>query len=346
MQIDELLNLCIWFKNNIEKKNISQKYLNLFNKMNINVRRMNGQQAQPFLDEKNILFESLSEINIEDLTIEQIKFLEQLEVADLISGTTTKLIDTDLIENNLDIATATNIIKDYSDKIANAQSVLQAIYNTLNPYFETHENEELDENEVLMRIYFQSGVSINNLIDLKKLSYNWFEISRGIAIALDEAPESFKVIGAKKGSIILDLAVIVGVATTVSKILLEALKVADRVFDIKKKAIEIKSLKLQNKKIEQELNAEAHLEKENGIKIIVEETIKQLGLNTQNEGDKVIALEKSVKKLLEFTENGGQVDFVFNESVSKNPELREENKLLKQNVEKIRELESKIKYLE
>lgn len=346
MQIDELLNLCIWFKNNIEKNNISQKYLNLYNKMNVNVRRMNGQQAQPFLDEKNILFESLSEISLEDLTIEQIKFLEQLEVDDLISKPTIKLIDNDLIENNLDIATATNIIKNYSDKIANAQSILQTIYNTLNPYFEIHENDELDENEVLMRIYFQSGVSINNLIDLKKLSNNWFEISRGIAIALDEAPESFKVIGAKKGSIILDLAVIVGVATTVSKILLEALKVADRVLDIKKKAIEIKSLKLQNKKIEQELNAEAQSEKENGIKIIVDETITQLGLNSQNEGDKIIALEKSVKKLLEFTENGGQVDFVFNENISKNPELREENKLLRQNVEKIRELESKIKYLE
>lgn len=346
MQIDELLNLCIWFKNNIEKREISQKYLNLFNKMNINVRRMNGQQAQPFLDEKNILFDSLSKINLDDLTIEQIKFLEQLEVENLISKNTVDLIENDLIENNLDIATATNIIKDYSDKITNAQSVLQTIYNTLNPYFELHEAEELDENEVLMRIYFQSGVSINNLIDLKKLSYNWFEISRGIAMALNEAPESFKVIGAKKGSIILDLAVIVGVATTVSKILLEALKVADRVLDIRKKAIEIKSLKLQNKKIEQELNNEAQTEKENGIKIIVEETVKQLGLNVDNEGDKISSLEKSVKKLLEFTENGGQVDFVFNDNVSKNPELREENKLLKQNVEKIRELESKIKYLE
>lgn len=346
MQIDELLNLCIWFKNNIEKRKISQKYLNLYNKMDVNVRRMNGQRAQPFLDEKNILFESLSEINLEDLTIEQIKFLEQLEVDNLISKSTINLIDKDLIENNLDIATATNIIKDYSDKIANAQSILQTIYNTLNPYFEIQENKELEENEVLMRIYFQSGVSINNLIDLKKLSNNWFEISRGIAVALDEAPESFKVIGAKKGSIILDLAVIVGVATAVSKILLEALKVADRVLDIKKKAIEIKSLKLQNKKIEQELNSEAQSEKENGIKLIVKETIKQLGLNSQNEGDKITALEKSVKKLLEFTENGGQVDFVFNENISKNPELREENKLLKENVEKIRELESKIKYLE
>ncbi len=164
-------------------------------------------------------------------------------------------------------------------------------------------------------------------------------------MALNQTPEDFRVIGAKKGSIIIDLAVAVGVATAVSKILLEVLKVADRVLDIRKKVEEIKSLRLSNKKIELELKKEADTERDNGIKLIVEETINQLNINRENEGDKITAIEKSVKKLIEFTENGGQVDFVQNDKII-DDNLRQENQLLKGNIEEIRKIENKMKFIE
>ena len=106
-------------------------------------------------------------------------------------------------------------------------------------------------------------------------------------------PEDFKAIGAEKGSIIIDLVVIVGIATVVSKILLEALKVADRVLDIKKKVEEIKALKLSNAKIEKELQKEVEIEKEQGLNSILESTIAELGLSVEKQGDKIGALKKS-----------------------------------------------------
>lgn len=345
MQIEELLQLSIWFKNNIEKNQIPQNYTKLYNKMNLNARRQNGVQNQPFIDEKKNLFSSLEKIVFDDLTIEQIKFLEQLEIKNLINKEAIKIITEDLTSNNLDISSATNIINEYNDKVISAQNKFLEINNLLSQYFKVNVSNEIEDSEILMRLYFQEGVSIDNLNDLKRLSSNWYDISRGIAMALNQTPEDFRVIGAKKGSIIIDLAVAVGVATAVSKILLEALKVADRVLDIRKKVEEIKSLKLSNKKIELELKKEADTERDNGIKLIVEETINQLNINRDNEGDKITAIEKSVKKLIEFTENGGQVDFVQNDKII-DEKLRQENQLLKGNIEEIRKIENKMKYIE
>ena len=345
MQTEELLQLSNWFKDNVVKNNIPQNYTNLYNKMNLNVRRQNGLQNQPFIDEKNKLFTSLSKIHFEDLTIEQIKFLEEFKIDKLINEEAIKIITNDLTSNTLDISSATNIIKEYNDKIINAQNKFLEINELLSQYFKVNLKNEINENEVLMRLYFQEGMSIDNLNDLKKLSANWYDISRGIAMALNQTPEDFRVIGAKKGSIIIDLAVTVGVATAVSKILLEALKVADRVLDIRKKVEEIKALKLSNKKIELELKKEADTERESGIKVIVEETINQLKINSENEGDKITAIEKSVKKLIDFTENGGQVDFVQHDKII-DEKLRQENQLLKTNIEEIRKIENNIKYIE
>jgi len=345
MQIEELLQLSIWFKNNVEKYNIPQYYTKLYNKMNLNVKRQNGIQNQPFLDEKQNLFGSLSKIHFDDLTIEQIKFLEQLGVDTLISKNAIEIITNDLTSNNLDISSATNIIKDYNDKVINAQNKFLEIYDLLSQHFTDNSINDINDNEILMRLYFQEGVSIENLNDLKKLSTNWYDISRGIAMALNQTPEDFRVVGAKKGSIIIDLAVAVGIATAVSRILLEALKVAERVLDISKKVEEIKALKLSNKKIELELKKEADTERENGMKLIVEETINQLDIKRESEGDKIIAIEKSVKKLIEFTEKGGQVDFVHSDKQI-DDNLRNENQLLKSNIEEIRKIENKVKFLE
>lgn len=345
MQIEELLNLSSWFTENVEKNNVPQNYTKLFIKMNANVRRQNGQPHQSFIEEKNNLFESLSKIDFDELTIEQIKFLKELKVDNLINRNAVDLINKELTNNNLDISGATNIIKEYNDTVTNALNKFNEINVSLAEYFTDDVDNEIGKNEVLMRVYFQDGVAISNLNDLKKISNNWYDISRGIAMAMNQTPEDFRVISAKKGSIIIDLAVAVGVATAVSKILLETLKVADRVLDIRKKVEEIKSLKLTNRKIELELKKEADTERDNGIKNIVEETINQLGLKKESEGDKITAIEKSIKKLIDFTENGGQVDFVQNEkTVDEN--LREINLQLKNNIEEIRRLESKIKYLE
>lgn len=353
MQIQELLRLADWFKENVVDEKIPNFYKNLHNKMNQNANANNNQPKQPFEQDKENLLNALETVNLNLLTLEQIGFLEQLEIIELLGQDGISNIENVLYENNLDIATAAKKIGEFSNKIANAQTTLSEIEATLSKSFSIEDDEELPEDSVLMRVYFQEGAAMNNINDFKKLGAAWYDIGRGIAIAQNRSPEDFNIIGAQKGSVILEMAVYAGVATSVSTILLAGLKVADRVLDILKKAEELKALKLSNKKIEQEIKKEADKEKENGIQTILDTAIEKLELNPEQDGDKVNALKKSITKLIDFTQKGGAVDFVQPEDEEESEDgengengMREEMMKLKTDVQEIRKLENKIKLLE
>lgn len=355
MQITELLRLTKWFMQNVIEKKIPNFYQNLFNKMNQNAKANTNQPKQPFEDEKNKLFDSLRKINLNSLTLEQVGFLEKLEIVDLLGEEGVKIIEEVLYENNLDIATAAQKIGEFNNKIKNAVTTINEIDNILSKSFSIEDEEEFPEDSVMMRVYFQERVSINNIADFKKLGATWHEIGRGIAMAQNKTPQDFKIIGAQKGSLIIEMAVIAGIATSVSTILLKGLKVAERVIEILKKAEELKAMRLSNKKIEQDIKKEAETERENGIKTILDSSVEQLGLNPQKDGDKITALKKSITKLIEFTEKGGAVDFIepdddleeeSEENRDNDDDVRSELRKLKSNVQEIRELENKLKMLE
>jgi len=352
MLIQELLRLALWFDQHIVMEKIPDYYQALFNKMNTNVQP--NHPKQPFEDSKEQLFKALSDININSLTLEQMEFLKSLEVLDLIGEAGVRNIKSILYENNLDIAAATIKVGNFNDRVKEAQTTLDEIYVTLNKSFSTDEEiEGISDDSIIMRVYFQEGSSINDLSDFKKLGSTWYDIGRGIAMAQNKSPEDFNIIGAQKGSIIIDMAIYAGLATSVTTILLAGLKVAERVIEILKKAEELKILKLKNKKIEQEIKKEAADERKNGIKTILETAVKQLKLKPNSDGDKITALEKSITKLIDFTQKGGAVDFIQPEDTAvddsenkDNDNLRNEITKLRENVQEIRSLELKIKLIE
>lgn len=346
MQISELLKLTKWFKDFVVKEQIPKKYTQLFNVMNQNAQP--NQAKQTFETQRESLFNSLNIINLNKLTLEQIKFLEQLEISDLLGDKGVQNIEAVMFENNLDIATAAKKIGEFNTKITKANQTITEIETTLLKSFSIEVDDEIPDDSVMMRIYFQDESAINNIVDFKKLAATWFDIGRGISMAQNKSPEDFRIIGAQKGSVIIELAVLTGIATSVSTILLSGLKVAERVIEILKKAEELKKLKLNNKKIEQEIIKEAELEKKNGISTILETAIVDLGLTIGQDGDKITSLEKSITKLIDFTQKGGAVDFVQPDGSENDEEenVREEMQQLKTNVQDIRKLENKIKMLE
>lgn len=352
MQVFELLKLIDWFKSNIIDEGIITKYSKFSEKLTHNSNSGNNQPKQAYKAERQVLIEALEKINFNTLSIEQIDYLKKLSIAELFGEHGKRKIEQVLFENNLDIATAAKEISEYSKKLSQAQLTMNKINDALSQSFSIHENNEIPDDSILMRIYFQQESSISNMADFKKIGANWYDISRGIAMAIDKTPEDFIIIGASKGSIILDLLVATGIATTISKILLEGLKVADRTLDILKKSEEIKALKLNNRKIEEELKEEAKIAKDEGINIILIETVNQIGL-TDGQGDIKNALEASITKLVEFTQNGGQVDFVQPEPKTDGVDVTSEIKSidrvemdkLRENIAEIRKLESKIKLL-
>jgi len=104
-----------------------------------------------------------------------------------------------------------------------------------------------------------------------------------------------------------------GIAKTIAAVILEALKVAEKVVDIRKKAQEIKAMKLSNLKIAKEIEDAAETEKKKGVASITENVSRVKRKKDTDEGDKVSAFDRAVSKLVDFLEKGGEVDCVLPE---------------------------------
>ncbi len=346
MNVSELYELTFWIDEEIVKNQIPQKYQALFQVLQQNAQP--NQQKQPFESQKKNLLETINQVPLSQLTKEQLLFLQELEIAQALGSEGTKLVEDILFKNAIDIATAAQKIQEILNKLNKGIQKSNQIKTGLDGCVSMEEYEEADE--VMIRVTFSGNASMRNVTDFKKWGNTWHEIGRGIAMAHDASPEDIKIVGATKGSVILELATNPAIATTASAIIFFALKLAEKVLDIKKKAEEIKNLKLKNKKLSTEIERAAEEEKKIGIEKICDNLKKELKIGQDGDGDKVNALNKAVKDLIDFIEFGGEVDFVVPEETEE--EGDEENvtkpqyEKLRTTIQDIRLLETKLKLLE
>lgn len=347
MNVSELSNLVKWVTKEIEQTNIPQKYQALMSVIQLHTQP--NQQKQPFENQKEDLFANLKNVPLDRLTKDQITFLSKLNILQSIGKDGINAIEDILFKNVIDVATSykklSELYQSLIQGIAKSNQIKSGLEGCL---FE--EEYELS-GEILMRVSFTGKAAMSNITDFKSWGNNWYEIGRGISMAHGSAPEEIRIIGATKGSVIIELAVVASIATTVSGIILAALKVADKVLDIRKKAEEIRGMKLKNDKLAKEIEKEAEIEKKAGIDEICEIIIKKLKLKPESEGDKITALTKSVNNLVNFIENGGEVDFVIPEE--KNDESEDDTTKsnhdfseLRVSFEEIRKLEYKLALIE
>ena len=345
MNVSELYDLTHWVTAEIIETQVLQKYQALHGILQQHAQP--NQPKQPFEDQKNELLKVLSNVPLRKLTKDQLLFLCELGIARAVGDEGISLIKDILYKNVIDVATSaqkiSQIQQDLKKGIQKSDQIKAGLEGCV--YEEKYETD----NEVLVRISFTGNAAMSNVTDFKNWGSIWHEICRGIAMAHNAAPEDIKIVGATNGSIIIELAVIASIATTTSGIILAALKVAEKVLDIRKKAEEIRNLKLQNKKIARDMEKEAENEKIAGIEKISSEIAKQLKIKKDGEGDKINALNKAVKNLVNFIESGGEVDFIIPDEEDENDENKDSEPNydnLRITFQEIRKLETTIKLLE
>jgi hypothetical protein len=342
MNVSELSNLTHWITNEIENKGIPQKYQTL--QALLQQHSQPNNQKPPFESQKQDLINTLSSVPLIQLTKDQIEFLSCLGIAQTVGKDGIKEIEDVLYKNVIDVATSARKIQEINQKIVEGIAKSKKIKEGLIGCVSEEEYEA--ENEILMRVSFTGNALMSNVADFRKWGAFWFEIGRGVAMAHNAAPEEIKIVGATKGSIIIELAVASDIAVTISQIILAALKVAEKVIDIKTKAEELRGLKMKNTKLAKDLDAEAENEKKAGIEEITAEVSNTLQLKESEEGEKIKVLDKAVKNIVEFIEKGGIVDFVAPE-IGKDEDSKEDNnKKLRVAFQEIRQLETKMALLE
>jgi len=342
MNVSELFDLTQWITREIEGAQIPQKYQTL--QTILQQHSQPNQQKQPFESQKDDLIKALKSVPLDQLTRDQIAFLDNLGIANAVGEEGADQVEDILYKNVIDVATSAQKLQQILQKLNEGISKSNQIKAGLTDC--VFEEEYEAENEILMRVSFTGHALMENVKDFKSWGNIWFDIGRGIAMAHDLSPEDIKIVGATKGSIIMELAVVASVATTTSGIILAALKVAEKVLDILNKAEELKGLKLKNTKLAKDLEKEAENEKKDGIEKITNDVAKKSGINHNGEGDKIKALDTAVKNLVNFIEEGGVVDFVVSDEEESEEGKEDQHADLRVAFNEIRKLEKKIEFLE
>lgn len=348
MQVEELYDLTSWINSEIVEQQVVQKYQQLHQVLQQNTQP--NQQKQPFEDQKELLIKTLKEVPLIELSLGQIEVLTTIGIANNVGTEGVELVEDTLFKNALDIATAAQRIQQCIQEISQGVQWSQQERELLTKIISAEEVSEIGD-QVLLRVHFTREAHLSNLTELKDWGKTWWEIGRGIGMAHGEAPENISVVGASKGSIIVSLLSTYAVAKTASGIIMEALKVIEKVYDIKKKAQEVRALELANDEAEKSLENAAETEKQNGVENIINHTIDEIGLDRNNEGDKVNELSSAVRKLVDFVEKGGEVDFVLpdeeedieEDEADENVQEREKLRVM---FKEVRRLEKKIHQLE
>lgn len=311
MNISELYSLATWIQNEVAGDKIQNPYVNLHSLLHQNTQP--NQAKQPLAELQEKLLEAVSEAPVHQLSSEQMKVLQELEIKDLLGAEGIRFIDETLRSNDIDPATAAQKFKEAVRRMKSAINQANTLKETLNPY--VPEEYEHPENKYQMRVTFAGESDLQNFVDMKKWSQSWVTIARGITMAIDKAPEDIEILGASRGSVILDLLAEYEVIEVISEIVRVCFETTIAVQLIRLQAQEIRknNRELKNdhmNKAADEMDVAADKEQEKRIKKIVKDVTKNLKINTETQSDKIKPLTKSIEELVKFFNNDGNVDFI------------------------------------
>ncbi|MBL7789112.1 MAG: hypothetical protein JNL75_04675 [Chitinophagales bacterium] len=346
--------------NIIELKNISQKFItignnigfwntlnqlrNLLNQYNT-AKKSNQNNAYQFLQQiEQHRQQALSQLEIfqkEINSYSDLKLFKKLKL-DIIFGENTtaffKRIQTDLDSN-------TDVIIEEFNRISTKATQLQQLFNPLNQILSEIEEENI-ENEDFIKLFFENGADISSLKELSKASKEWNTIIHSFARLVRENDSETKITNVEKGSIVLTVCAISTIILAICKASDKVLDLIMKYYELRKKAVELKQLKLST--ISEAISL---IEKQAKLDVATEANQIALELledyqwtkkdDLYNETLKFVS--QGVRRLVRFSNQGGKI-----ESRLANP-TEEESNVLNQLKEKTKEFvikEEELKKLE
>jgi len=335
----------MWIDEEITTPQIAALYSRLADAIQNNA---NG-SPQAYSQQRDELIEILRNVNVFRLSQAQREFVEKLQLWQHVGAVGVAELEGNLYKNSLDVATAAENVRKIASDIQSAVDRSNQIRGSLKGLVEIARDPS---DQILIRVVFDGAASIDDLVGLKKWTAEWHDIGRGLAMAVGAAPEDIRVVGANKGSLVIVLATVYGIAQVVATVLLKSLEVAEKVLNLQKMGQEVKNLGLTNTKLEKEILASTEAERKAGIEAISRDVTVELSVTRQLDGEQQSTLENSVKKLISFIEKGGQVDLVLpveSKDEGKAEELSSDGqkiRRLRDDVQRIRAIESEMKMLD
>ena len=234
MDTRELFSLCQWFIDHGTPA--AQHYGELQSALHHNATQ---QQKQPVRDQLNQLLSTLRSMPMHELSDDQIYLLEGQNVVHLIGMTGAKRVEKIVKSARFDPASANTDVQQMHQAMNEALQNFTSVKDSL-AKIDDFEADQSNFDQMTIRIHFKDTAAIADVAAWKEWSNEWFDIVRGIAMCVDEAPENVKVLGARQGSVIMILGATAGVTALLllisnhlTKIALNGLQVANAVEDLK-----------------------------------------------------------------------------------------------------------------
>lgn len=319
MILSEMISLDNWFKdkeNNyhlIERLNALEEIL----RENTQVRNVNnrGFSLKSFNEEKNNVIDSLSQYRLSELTKDQLSCLS-INDADKFLGESASRDFKEMFRNEMhDLVFLREKVASTRDLI---QTTIENIHNAalkLEPYATVIENSHYLENTSRLSIIFKDGVKIETLKDMESRSKEWSQIIHNLGSAVGVAPNEFKILGTRNGSIIIDLYLCSAAIIPIGFILNRTLSIIERFAMSMKKIKSIYTYDANDpayKEIEKEItklnDKYFSVEKLLSAQKISEEVIKEMNIPEEKVHEAHTQIQSSIKKILEHLKKGGEVD--------------------------------------
>ncbi|MFV8432953.1 hypothetical protein ACNO6Y_20415 [Vibrio owensii] len=147
----------------------------------------------------------LYEIDLEALSFDDIEVLEKLGLKYIVLSSAIPSLckiseQGDVQEIAARISDSLETLKSVSIQFTHFLKAFDKIFNSA-PNVEKTDHH----GKVLTRVRFHNDVLISNVVNLNDWAARWNTTARGYSMALSQAPETFEIVGASKGSIIFDL---------------------------------------------------------------------------------------------------------------------------------------------
>ena len=173
MNVSELYDLTIWIENEIVKTQLVKKYQALHGIIQQNLQ---PNQKVPLAAQKEALLSALATIKLEQLTKDQLNFLDNLGIKNVLGGEGIEIIEDILYKNAIDIATAVQKFQEIIQRLNQGIQKSNQIKGGLDNCVEEEEYES--EDEVLMRIAFTGKATMRNVTDFKNWGNIWYDVNR------------------------------------------------------------------------------------------------------------------------------------------------------------------------
>jgi hypothetical protein len=214
MDVNELVGLANWMKEHVNASMSVYEQLTSSLEQNAN----NGSKL-PLREHLDAVQDALLNMPVSQLSYQQTDLLDEMEVGDLLGVKGWRFVERTVKEGNFDPATAATDVRKAKQRLDSALKKFEQTRQSLSEVGISGEPDYEASDKVTVRVRFKDAVEIENISQLKKLSAEWYDISRGLAMAAGERPEDVEVKGATTGSLILILGTSLTVATIVALIM-------------------------------------------------------------------------------------------------------------------------------